>query len=139
MQCSDEVLHAAIYARGANADAAATNMQTAVAYGAPVAVLALAGPEAVAAAALAGGLDYAGTTYSHLTGLSKDKPDFTNSYMTGVVAGLTYPFAIAQKTIAGMGTAGKIAANTYNAGVVGVGAFGAAGVTLQDNPDMSVG
>ena len=62
-------------------------MQMAAAYGAPVAALALIGPEAVAAAALAGGFDYEGDAVSYAMGLSKDKPDFTKSYTTGVING----------------------------------------------------
>lgn len=69
------VLQAGFQAQSANADAASENMQTA-AYGAPVAVLGLIGPEAVAAAALVGGLDYAGNSYSYLTGLSKRQAGF---------------------------------------------------------------
>jgi len=137
-QCIDPTLNAAILAQGMNADAASANLQTMGAYGAPAAALALIGPEAVAAVVLAGGLDYGGSAYSYWTGLSKDKPNFTNSYVAGVVGGLTYPSAIGNTAIAGMGTAGRIAANAYNAGVAGVGAFGAAGMT-GSNPDLSGG
>jgi filamentous hemagglutinin len=133
-QCSDATLNAAILAQGMNADAASANLQRMGAYGAPAAALALIGPEAVAAAVLAGGLDYGGSAYSYWTGLSKDKPNFTNSYVAGVVGGLTYPFAIGNTAIAGMGTAGRVAANAYNAGVAGVGAFGTAGMT-GNTPD----
>jgi filamentous hemagglutinin len=118
-----------IQAQGANADAASANLKTEAAYGAPAAALVLIGPQAVAAAVLAGGLDYAGSAYSYGTGLSKDQPNFTNSYIAGVVGGLSYPFAIGDAAIAGMGTAGKFAANAYNAGVAGVGAFGTAAIT----------
>jgi filamentous hemagglutinin len=138
-QCSDAVLQAAIQAQGANADAASANMQTGAPYVASAAGVALLGPEALMAAALAGGLDYAGSAYSYQTGLSKDKPDFTNSYVAGVIGGAVYPFAIADKVISGMGVAGKIVATGYNAGVAGVGAFGTAGITHQDSPDLSAG
>jgi filamentous hemagglutinin len=133
-KCSDATLNAAIQAQGANADAAAANLQTMGMYGAPAAALMLLGPQAVTAAVLAGGLDYAGSTYSYRTGLSKDEPSVTNSYIAGVVGGLSYPFAISGTAIAGMGTAGKIAANAYNAGVAGVGAYGTAGMT-GNNPN----
>jgi filamentous hemagglutinin len=72
-------------------------------------------------------------------GLSKDKPDFTKSYTTGVINGALYPFAIADTAIAGMGAAGKIAVNGYNAVVAGTGAFGSAAVTHQASPDDSGG
>ena len=64
-----------------------------------------------------------------MTGLSRDAPSLTNAYVAGIVGGLSYPLVIGDAAIAGMGTAGKIAANTYNAGVAGVGAFGTAGMT----------
>jgi filamentous hemagglutinin len=136
-QCNDATLNAVILAQGMNADAAAANLQTTGAYGAPVAALALIGPEAVAAAILAGGFDYEGDAVSYAVGLSKDKPDFTKSYITGIVNGAMYPFAMADGAIAAMGTAGKVAANTYNAGVAGVTAFGSAAITHQSSPDAS--
>ncbi|WP_454825067.1 hypothetical protein [Paraburkholderia xenovorans] len=131
-------MNAAIQAQGTNADAAAANIQTMGAYGAPAAALTLIGPEAVTAAMLAGGLDYSGSAYSYYAGLSKDQPSFTNSYIAGVVGGLSYPLAISGSAISGMGTAGRIVANGYNAAVAGVGAFGAAGMT-GSNPDLSGG
>ncbi|SAL04301.1 cell surface protein [Caballeronia ptereochthonis] len=133
-QCDETVLNAAIQAQRDNAAAASENMKTAAIYGAPAAVVIALGPEAVTAAALAGGLDYAGSAYSYATGLTRDAPSVTNSYIAGVVGGLTYPFAIGGAAISGMGTAGKIAANMYNAGVAGVGAFGTAGMT-RSNPN----
>ncbi|SAL55004.1 filamentous hemagglutinin outer membrane protein [Caballeronia cordobensis] len=132
--CNEATLNAAIQAQSANSNAAAANLQTMGAYGAPTAALALMGPEAVTAAVLAGGLDYAGNAYSYYTGLSKDQPSVTNSYIAGVVGGLSYPLAISGSAISGMGTAGRIAANGYNAAVAGVGAFGAAGMT-GSNPN----
>nr|WP_260854124.1 hemagglutinin repeat-containing protein [Paraburkholderia sp. BCC1886] len=138
-QCSEAVLQAAFQAQSGNADAALANMQTAAAYGAPAAALALIGPEALAAAALAGGFDYEGDAVSYAMGLSKDKPDFTKSYTTGMINGALYPFAIADTVIIGMGAAGKIAANGYNAVVAGTGAFGSAAVTHQASPDDSGG
>jgi filamentous hemagglutinin len=137
-QCSDATLNAAIQAQGANATLASQNMKTAAIYGAPAAAVIALGPEAVTAAALAGGLDYAGGAYSYATGLTKDAPSVMNSYIAGVVGGLTYPLAIGDAVIVGMGTAGKIAANAYNAGVTGVGAFGTAAMT-GSNPDLSGG
>ncbi|ABE30115.1 hypothetical protein DR64_540 [Paraburkholderia xenovorans LB400] len=137
-QCSDATLNAVIQAQGDNAAVASGNMKTAAAYGAPAAAVIALGPEAVTAAALAGGLDYTGGVYSYATGLTKDAPSVTNSYIAGVVGGLAYPLAIGDAAIAGMGTAGKIAANAYNAGVTGVGAFGTAAMT-GGNPDISAG
>ncbi len=137
-QCNETVLNAAIQAQGDNAAAASENMKTAAIYGAPAAAVIALGPEAVTAAALAGGLDYAGSVYSYATGLTRDAPSVTNSYIAGVVGGLTYPLAIGDTAIAGMGTAGKIAANAYNAGVTGVGAFGTTAIT-GGNPDLSAG
>jgi len=137
-QCSDAVLNAAIQAQGANADVASENIKTVSAYGAPAAAVVALGPGAVYGAVVAGGLDYLGSIYSYATGLTKDAPSFTSSYIAGVVGGLTYPFAIGNAAISRMGTAGKIAANVYNAGVAGVGAFGIAGMT-GGNPDISAG
>ena len=108
-------------------------------YGVPLAGVALLGPEALTAAGLAGAYDYMGDLYSYKTGLSTDAPNFTKSYITGVIGGLTYPFTIADGAIAGMSTGGKIAANGYNALVAGTGAFGAAAVTHQPSPDISAG
>ncbi|WP_345810739.1 hypothetical protein AAGS40_07940 [Paraburkholderia sp. PREW-6R] len=136
--CNEATLNAAIQAHGTNADAAAANIQTMGAYGAPAAALTLIGPEAVTAAMLAGGLDYSGSAYSYYAGLSKDRPSFTNSYIAGVVGGLSYPLAISGSAVSGMGTAERIVANGYNAAVAGVGAFGAAGMT-GSNPDLSGG
>jgi len=137
-QCNEATLDAAIKAQGANSAAANETLKTMGAYGVPAAVVAMLGPEAVLAAALAGGLDYAGSAYSYATGLSTDKPSFTNSYVAAVIGGLTYPLAIGDAAIKGMGTAGKIAANGYNAAVAGVGAYGTAGMT-GGSPDISGG
>lgn len=125
-------------ATGANVQAASQNMENGALCGVPTAAVIALGPEAVMAAALAGGLDYTGSVYSYATGLTKDAPSVTNSYIAGVVDGLTFPLAIGDAAIAGMGTAGKIAANAYNAGVTGVGAFGTAAMT-GGNPDISTG
>jgi len=130
--CSDQTIATLSHAQGENADAAMGNMKTTAIYAVPGIAIGLLGPEALSAAALAGGMDYAGSGYSYLTGLSKDAPDLTSSYIAGVMGGLTYPFSFSEKAIVGMGTLGKIAANGYNAGVAGVGAFGAAGMTGQD-------
>jgi filamentous hemagglutinin len=107
-------------------------------YGVPAAAVVALGPEAVTAAGLAGGLDYAGSVYSYATGLTKDEPSVTNSYIAGIVGGLTYPLAIGDAAISGTGTVGKIAANGYNAAVAGVGAFGTAGMTGSSS-DISAG
>ncbi|MCG5078032.1 hemagglutinin repeat-containing protein [Paraburkholderia sp. RG36] len=133
-QCNEATLNAAIQAQGDNAAAASENMKTAAIYGAPATAVIALGPEAVMAAALAGGLDYAGSLYSYATGLTRDEPSVTNSYIAGVVGGLSYPLAIGNAAIAGMGTAGKIAATGYNAAVAGVSAFGTAGMT-GSNPN----
>ncbi|WP_038456450.1 hypothetical protein [Paraburkholderia xenovorans] len=137
-QCSDATLSAAIQAQGANAGEASANMKAGALYGVPAAAVVALGPEAVTAALLAGGYDYAGNYYNFKTGLSKDAPSVTNSYIAGVVGGLSSPFLIGDAAIAGMGMAGKIAANVYNAGATGVGAFGSAGMT-GSNPDLSAG
>lgn len=137
--CNTQVLQTMVQAQAANAAVAGQNLQTMALYGAPLAGVALLGPEALTAAGLAGAYDYAGDAYSYTTGLSKDTPNFTKSYITGIVGGLTYPFSITDEAIASMGTAGKIAANGYNALVAGTGAFGAAAVTHQDSPDISAG
>lgn len=68
------------------------------------------------------------------TGQSKDAPSFTNSYIAGIVAGLSTPLGFADEAISGMGRTGKIAAIGYNALVSGIGSFGAAGMT-GNNPD----
>lgn len=85
----------------------------------------------------AGAFDYEGDYVSYKSGLSTDQPNFTKSYITGVIGGFAYPFAITDSAIEGMSTAGKIAANGYNATVAGTAAFGAARVTHQDNPGLS--
>ncbi|WP_018443587.1 DUF637 domain-containing protein [Trinickia symbiotica] len=137
--CNTQLLQTIVQAQGANATVAGQNLETMGMYGAPLLGVALLGPEALTAAGLAGVYDYTGDAYSYATGLSKDTPNFTKSYITGIIGGLTYPFAIADETIAGMGTAGKIAANGYNGLVAGTGAFGAAAVAHQDSPDISGG
>ncbi|WP_143752258.1 hypothetical protein [Burkholderia sp. SRS-W-2-2016] len=137
-QCSDATLNAAIHAQGDNAALASENLKTVTIYGAPAAAVTALGPNALIAAGLAGGLDFAGSVYSYATGLTKDAPSFTNSYIAGVVGGLTYPFAIGDAAISGMGLAGKIGANGYNAAVAGVGAFGTAGMTGSSS-DISAG
>jgi filamentous hemagglutinin len=124
--CSDSMVSTLSRAQGANADAALANMKTGAIYAAPAGVLGLIGPEAVTAAAIATAFDYEGDAVSYAMGLSKDKPNFTKSYATGVISGMFYPFAIGDATISGLTTAGKLAANTYNAGVSGVVTFGAA-------------
>lgn len=135
--CSNQLMQTLVNAQAQNSAMALSNMQTTAAYGLPAVGVALLGPEALAAAVLAGGFDYEGDLVSYMTGLSKDQPSFNKSYVTGIINGLTYPFAIADKAIEGMSAAGKIAANGYNATVAGTAAFGAAGVTHQDNPDLS--
>jgi filamentous hemagglutinin len=136
--CNPSLVMAAVNAEGANAQTASDNMKTEALYGVPAAAVIALGPEAVTAALLAGGYDYGGSYYSYKNGLSPDAPNFTNSYITGIIGGLSTPFMIGDAAIAGMGAAGKIAANTYNAGVTGVGAFGSAGMT-SSNPDLSAG
>jgi filamentous hemagglutinin len=137
--CNMQVFQAAMQAQGVNSDQALANMQTAAPYVGGTLGVALLGPEALTAAVLAGGFDYEGDAVSYAANLSKDPPSFTKSYIAGVVGGLTYPFGITDEAIAGMGTAGKIAANGYNAVVTGTGAFGAAAITHQDSPDASAG
>jgi filamentous hemagglutinin len=137
--CNTQLLQTMVQAQAANAAVAGQNLQTMALYGVPLVGVALLGPEALTAAGLAGVYDYAGDAYSYATGLSKDTPNFTKSYITGIIGGLTYPFAIGDEAIASTGLGGKIAANGYNALVAGTGAFGAAAVTHQDNPDLSGG
>lgn len=137
--CNTQLLGTMVQAQGANANQALANMQAMAPYAAGTLGVALLGPEALTAAALAGGFDYEGDAASYATGLSKDAPSFSKSFTTGVIGGLAYPFAIADEAIAGMSTAGKVIANGYNATVAGTAAFGAAGVTHQDNPDLSGG
>ena len=137
--CNAQVLQTIVQAQGANAAVTGQNLQTMALYGGPLAGVALLGPKVLTAAGLAGTYDLAGDAYSYATGLSKDPPNFTKSYVTGIVGGLMYPFAIGDEAIASMGTGGKIAANGYNALVAGTGAFGAAAVTHQDSPDLSGG
>lgn len=91
-------------------------------------------PEAVTAALLAGGYDYAGNYYNFKTGASSDAPIVTNSYIAGIVGGLSSPLGIGDATIAGMARLGKILSISYNAAISGVGAFGVAGMT-GNNPD----
>ncbi|MGF6733112.1 hypothetical protein OKW50_005257 [Paraburkholderia youngii] len=137
-QCSDATLNAVIQAQGVNADTASANMKTGALYGVPAAAVVALGPEAVLAAITAGGYDFAGSAYSYITGQSKDAPSFTSSYIAGIAGGLTYPLAIGNAAIAQLGTAGKIAANGYNAVVNGVGAFGTSGMQ-GNNPDVGAG
>jgi len=134
--CSDQTIMAIANAEAANANQAAQNMQTEAMYGLPAAAVIALGSEAVVAAILAGGYDYVGNYYNYQTGLSKDLPNFTNSYVTGIVAGLSTPFTIGDAAIAGMKTAGKIGAVTYNGVVAGTGAFGSAGMT-GGNPNIA--
>lgn len=136
--CSDQTIMAITNAEVANAAQAAQYMQTGAMYGLPAAAVMALGSEAIAAAALAGGFDYVGSYYNYKTGLSADAPNFTNSYIAGVMGGLSTPFTIGEVAIAGMGKAGKFVAGAYNAGVAGVGAFGTAGMT-GSNPDLSAG
>jgi filamentous hemagglutinin len=136
--CNEAVLATAIQAQGANADTALALMNTGASYGGPAAVVAMLGPEALTAAVLASAADFGGSAYSYAAGLSKDKPSFTNSYIAGIVGGLTSPLLIADGAMATMGTAGKIGANAYNATVTGVGAYGTAGMT-GGNPDIAAG
>ncbi|MGF6486101.1 hemagglutinin repeat-containing protein [Paraburkholderia sp. JPY419] len=135
-QCSDATLNAAIQAQGANADTASANMKTGALYGVPAAVVIALGPEAVTAALLAGGFDYAGSYYNFKNVPGSDAPNITNSYLAGMVGGLSTPLAIGGAAIAGLGRFGKIGANGYNAAVSGVGAFGVAGMT-GNNPDAA--
>lgn len=86
-----------------------------------------------------GGYDYLGDLYSYATGLSKDSPNFTKSYVVGTVSGLMYPLAISEAAISQAGTFGKIVGNGYNAAVAGTAAFGAAGMTNQSDPALSGG
>ncbi|WP_321785259.1 hemagglutinin repeat-containing protein [Burkholderia pyrrocinia] len=134
--CSDQTIMAIANAEGANATQASKNLQTEALYGLPAAAVIALGSQAVIAAVLAGGYDYAGNYYNYKTGLSKDAPDFTNSYITGIVGGLSTPFTIGDAAIAGMKTAGKIGALTYNGVVAGTGAFGSAGMT-GGNPNIA--
>jgi len=134
--CNETVMTAEMNATGANAQAASQNMQTGALYGAPAAAVVALGPEAITAALLAGGYDYAGSYYNFETGASKDAPNVTNSYIAGIVGGLSAPFAIGDAAIAGMGAAGKIASTVYNGAVTGVGSFGAAGMT-GSSPDAA--
>ncbi|RQZ59925.1 hemagglutinin repeat-containing protein [Burkholderia sp. Bp9004] len=136
--CSDQTIMAISNAEAANAAQAAQYMQTGAMYGLPATAVMALGTEAIAAAALAGGFDYVGSYYNYKTGLSADAPNFTNSYIAGIVGGLSTPFTIGEVAIAGMGKAGKFVAGAYNAGVAGVGAFGTAGMT-GSNPDLSAG
>ncbi|CAB3784930.1 hypothetical protein LMG27177_01714 [Paraburkholderia fynbosensis] len=136
--CDPSLAMAAVNADGANATIASNNMQTGAMYGVPAVAVVTLGPEAVTAAVLAGGYDYAGSYVNYKTGASPDAPNFTNSYIAGIVGGLSAPFAIGDKAIATMGPAGKIVANGYNAPVNGVAAFGSAGMT-GNNPDLSAG
>jgi filamentous hemagglutinin len=133
-QCNETAAMAQVNAAGANAQVASENMKTEAMYGVPAAAVVALGPEAMAAAGAGFLTDFGGATYSYLTGQSKDAPNFTNSYIAGVVAGLSAPLSIGDAAISQMGTIGKIAANGYNAAVSGIGAFGSAGMT-GGNPD----
>ncbi|ACR31227.1 DUF637 domain-containing protein [Burkholderia glumae] len=137
--CSDQMIQTLNNAQAQNATMALGNMNAAAPYVAGALGVSLFGPEAIATAVTAGAYDYFGDLYSYRTGLQPDQPNFTKSYIAGVIGGLAYPFAIADEAISGMSKVGKIAANGYNAGVAGVGAFGSAAVTRQDNPDLSGG
>ena len=137
--CNAQVLQTIVQAQGANAAVAGQNLQTMALYGGPLAGVALLGPEALTAAGLAGAFDYEGDAVSYMTGLSKDPPNFTKSYIAGIVGGATYPFTIAGETIDGMSTGAKIAANGYNAFVNCTAAFGSNAITHQDNPDLAAG
>lgn len=137
--CSDATIRELTQAQAQLSGQAAANMQAAAPYAAGTLGVAALGPEALAAAAVAGGFDYEGDMASYLMGLSTDAPSIPKSFTTGVIGGIAYPFLIADEAIAGMGTAGKIAGNGYNAVVSGTGAFGAAAITHQDSPDASAG
>ncbi|WP_415927166.1 filamentous hemagglutinin N-terminal domain-containing protein [Burkholderia theae] len=137
--CSDQMIQTLNNAQLQNSQAAVGNMNTAAPYVAGALGVGLLGPEAIVAAVTAGAFDYEGDYVSYKSGLSTDQPNFAKSYITGVIGGFAYPFAIADSAIEGMSTAGKIAANGYNATVAGTAAFGTAGVTHQDNPDLSGG
>ncbi|WP_244107004.1 filamentous hemagglutinin N-terminal domain-containing protein [Burkholderia ambifaria] len=137
--CSDQMIQTLNNAQLQNSQVAIGQMNAAAPYAAGALGVALLGPEAIAAAMVAGAFDYQGDYVSYKMGLSTDQPDFTKSYIAGVIGGLAYPFAITESAIQGMSKAGKIAANGYNAVVAGTAAFGTAGVTHQDNPDLSGG
>ncbi|MGN4093136.1 hemagglutinin repeat-containing protein, partial [Burkholderia gladioli] len=136
--CSDQTITAISNAEAANSAQAAQYVQTGAMYGLPAAVVSTLGSEAIAAAALAGGFDYIGSYYNYKAGFSADAPSLTNSYIAGIVGGLSTPFTIGEAAIAGMSKVGRVAAGAYNAGVAGVGAFGTAGMT-GSNPDLSAG
>ncbi|WP_254640451.1 filamentous hemagglutinin N-terminal domain-containing protein [Burkholderia sp. GbtcB21] len=137
--CSDQTIQTLNNAQLRNSQAAVSNMNTAAPYAAGALGVTLLGPEAIAAAVVAGAFDYEGDYVSYKMGLSTDQPNFTKSYIAGVIGGFAYPFAIADSAIEGMNTFGKIAANGYNATVAGTAAFGTAGVTHQDSPNLSAG
>ncbi|MCA8022753.1 beta strand repeat-containing protein [Burkholderia metallica] len=137
--CSDQMIQTLNNAQLKNSEVAIGQMNAGAPYVAGALGVALLGPEAIAAAVTAGAFDYQGDYASYKMGLSTDQPNFTKSYIAGVIGGLAYPFAIADSAIEGMSKVGKIAANGYNALVSGTAAFGTAGVTHQDNPDLSGG
>jgi filamentous hemagglutinin len=135
--CSDEKIQAINQAEGMVNQAALANMKAVAPYAAGTAVVVALGPEAITGAILAGAFDYGGDTLSKMMGLSNDSPSLSKSYTTGIIAGAMLPLAISDKVISGVGTAGKVAANGYNALVSGTSAFGAAVYTDQDSPGTS--
>jgi len=137
--CSDQMIQTLNNAQLRNDQTAIGQMNTGAPYVAGALGVSLFGVEALTAAATAGLYDYMGDVYSYRTGLSTDKPDFTKSYLVGVFGGLAAPLSIADKAIEGMSKLGKVAATGYNATVAGTAAFGAAGVTHQDNLDIAGG
>jgi filamentous hemagglutinin len=143
--CSDATVQELTQAQAQLSTQATANMELGAPYVAGGLGVALLGPEAIAAAAAGGTYDYLGNVISYGLGHYgfgpvADPPSFSNSYIAGVVAGLTYPLAISDAVIAGLGTPGRIAATGYNAFVAGTGAFGATAITSQtSSPDLSSG
>ncbi|MCA8202265.1 filamentous hemagglutinin N-terminal domain-containing protein [Burkholderia sp. AU33545] len=135
--CSDQMIQTLNNAQLRNSEVVDNVMTTAAPYVGSALGVSLFGPEAITAAVTAGAYDYMGDLYSYRTGLSADKPSFAKSYIVGVFGGLSTLFTIADAAIAGMSKLGKVAATGYNAAVAGTAAFGAAGVTHQDNLDIA--
>lgn len=102
-------------------------------------VLGGAAPGIATAWALGTAYDYVGDSISHMTGLSKDTPDFTKSFTVGGIGAAAAPFALPLEAL-GSSTLGKTVVGVYNSLWAGTAAFGATSVTTpSSSPSLAGG
>ena len=102
-------------------------------------VLGGAAPGIATAWALGTAYDYAGDSISHMTGLSKDMPDFIKSFTVGGFGAAAAPFALPLEAL-GSSALGKTVVGAYNSLWAGTAAFGAMSVTTpSSSPSLAGG